>query len=299
MGRLVFSGHETFTCKQFWLKKGYDYLQSGKKFSDKTAVVDLGVGKNMVQSIKFWMNAFGISENKEDISELGSYLFGKKSNDLFLEDVGSIWLLHYFLVKQQRASIYNLVFNEYRSTKNGFTKGELHTFLKKKCESTKGTNYTPNTIDRDIGVFINNYLKPSKKESEIEAAYSGLLHELNLLQLTQKERITIQENLKKKREFEDWYYFDVESKESLPYQVVLFAIMDNPLFGNTVSFNDLLLSENSPGRVFVINAETLYNKIEQMVQHHKEITYSKTAGNRVLQIDSSLNKWDILDGYYL
>ena len=81
MGRLVFSGHETFTCKQFWLKKGFDFLDDGKKFSDKTSVIDLGVGKNMVQSIKFWMHAFGISENKETISELGKYLFGADSKD--------------------------------------------------------------------------------------------------------------------------------------------------------------------------------------------------------------------------
>ncbi len=43
-----FSGHETFICKQFWLKKGYDFLIAGYKFGDDNAVVELGVGKNMV-----------------------------------------------------------------------------------------------------------------------------------------------------------------------------------------------------------------------------------------------------------
>jgi hypothetical protein len=35
-----------------WLKKGYDYIKKGKKFSDNDSVVELGVGKNMVASIK-------------------------------------------------------------------------------------------------------------------------------------------------------------------------------------------------------------------------------------------------------
>ncbi len=48
MNKLSFSGHESFHCRQFWLKKGYDFVQRRGKFSDKNAVVELGVGKNMV-----------------------------------------------------------------------------------------------------------------------------------------------------------------------------------------------------------------------------------------------------------
>ena len=52
--RYSFSGHESFPCKSMWLKKGYDYLVGHNKFTDPDAVVKLGVGKNMVQSIRFW-----------------------------------------------------------------------------------------------------------------------------------------------------------------------------------------------------------------------------------------------------
>ena len=58
--KYTFSGHETFQCKNMWLKKGYDFVKAGKSFNDDTAVVDLGVGKNMVASIKFWLKSFGI-----------------------------------------------------------------------------------------------------------------------------------------------------------------------------------------------------------------------------------------------
>jgi hypothetical protein len=42
--RPIFSGHETFQCRHLWLKKGYDYVKSGKSFSAEDAVVELGVG---------------------------------------------------------------------------------------------------------------------------------------------------------------------------------------------------------------------------------------------------------------
>lgn len=285
MGRLIFSGHETFTCKQFWLKKGFDYLKEQKKFTDKTSVSDLGVGKNMVGSIRFWLHAFGVSVNKEKPSKLGEFLFGEAGKDLFLEDIGSVWLLHYFLVKRAKASTYHFVFNEFRKTRNEFTKEQLHTFLKQKCEANSSTPYNENTINKDINVFIRNYIKPSSKKAEIEDAYSGLLHELNLIIHTRKNSV-------------DWYYFESDLKESLPYQVVLFSILDNPLFENSISFKELLVTENSPARVFAINAEGLYLKIQEMTEKHEGITYSETAGNRVLQIDSTLNKWNILNEYY-
>ncbi len=65
-----FSGHETFVCKQFWLKKGYDLIESGKLFSDDSAVVELGVGRNMVISIRFWMKSFGLIDDNDQLTKL-------------------------------------------------------------------------------------------------------------------------------------------------------------------------------------------------------------------------------------
>ena len=59
----VFSGHESFACKSHWLKRGYDFVLAGHSFNNEDAVVHLGVGKNMVNSIKYWMRAFGLLKN--------------------------------------------------------------------------------------------------------------------------------------------------------------------------------------------------------------------------------------------
>lgn len=47
--KFSFSGHDTFHCRQLWLKKGYDYVKGGKNFNDEDAVVHLGVGKNILK----------------------------------------------------------------------------------------------------------------------------------------------------------------------------------------------------------------------------------------------------------
>ena len=56
--KYTFSGHESFPCKTLWLKKGYDFVVAGNDFNSPEAVIGLGVGKNMVASIRFWSILF-------------------------------------------------------------------------------------------------------------------------------------------------------------------------------------------------------------------------------------------------
>lgn len=288
MGKLSFSGHESFICKQFWLKKGYDYAVKTDKFKGDQAVVELGVGKNMVSSIQFWLNAFGIyKKGTHKTTDLGNYLFGENGRDLYIEDLGTIWLLHYHLVKLEEASIYHLIFNEFRTHRIEFTKKQLHNFLRRVCEDNTSTPYNENTINRDMNVFLSSYLPPSKDKKQIEDSFASLLHELQLVKMTRSDNM-------------DWYRIEGGSRADLPIQVVLFSILDNENYGDSISFKDLQVGLNSPGRIFALNTEGLYKKVKAISDHFEGINYSETAGNRVLQINSNLreNKWEILDDYY-
>lgn len=88
MNKLCFSGHESFICKQFWLKKVFDFANKKKGFNDETSVVDLGVGKNMVSSLRFWGKAFGMLDERDSPTEMAEYLFGKKRERHLL---GRLW----------------------------------------------------------------------------------------------------------------------------------------------------------------------------------------------------------------
>ena len=133
--KYIFSGHDSFQCRQLWLKKGFDYIKTQKAFNDDDAVVKLGVGKNMVSSIRFWMKAFNIIDSKDQPTEFGNKLFDNENGyDPFLEDEASLWLLHYQLVKTGIASTYSIIFNEFRKEKLFFNKETYLNYLKRRRE---------------------------------------------------------------------------------------------------------------------------------------------------------------------
>src|SRR5690349_17763962 len=129
MSKLTFSGHESFHCRLFWLKKGFDFVEDGKKFSEESSVVDLGVGKKMVTAIRHWMNAFDLLDDKDKVTALADNLFGTKGWDPYLENEGTLWLLHYHLIKKGYASIFKLIFTELRRSKPEFMRKHFYSLV--------------------------------------------------------------------------------------------------------------------------------------------------------------------------
>lgn len=288
---LKFSGHDTFFCRQFWLTKGYEYATSCKSFNAPEAVMDLGVGKNMVAAISFWIKAFDLIKEDYTSTDFGEFLFGVNSRDKYIEDIGSTWLLHYHLVKKAYSSIYYLTFNELSKERFEFSKDHLHNYLRRICNEKSPSFYNANTINTDIQVFLRNYLRPQKGEGkiEVEEDYSALLIELDLIRQKKVETL----------DGKKMNYSVLESKErpNLPYEVVFYSILDQFETGS-ISFNELFLNNNSPGRVFCLNREGLYQKIQDIIANYEGVIFSQTAGNEILQIKQKFNKWEILDGYY-
>lgn len=301
MAKLSFSGHDTFTCKHLWLKKGIDFVLSSKKFTDEQAVVDLGVGKNMVGAIRYWLKSFGLIDENDNLSDLAKLIFTGKKLDPYLEARGTLWLLHYQLVKTERASIYSLLFNEFRRIRPEFQKEQLHTFLKRYCEDNNPSAYNESTIDNDISVFMKSYLRPGNdSEEDVEDSYSGVLTELDLLSHFIQIVESFDDKGKKKMEKVDWYRMERDFRPELPWEVILYSILDNYPNQTSISLQELEVGHNSPGSVFVLNKEGLIDKIEEIIQHNpKSIVFDQTAGNQVLQFKgSSLDKMKILHGYY-
>ena len=58
------SGHETFPCRYTWLPKAVRGVAKNPHLfaDDDRAMVDLGVGKNMVRAIRYWAQATGVVE---------------------------------------------------------------------------------------------------------------------------------------------------------------------------------------------------------------------------------------------
>ena len=283
--KYTFSGHDSFQCRQLWLKKGYDYVQEGKNFNDEDAVVQLGVGKNMVSSIRFWLKAFNIIDNKDNPTEFGKRLFDDENGyDPFLEDEASLWLLHYHLVKNGFSSIYSIIFNEFRKEKLFFNKETFVNYVKRIGESNSDLNFNENTVAKDFIVFANLY-KNDTESKDIEDSFSGILSEIELLKTTGKGK-------------EEQFYIENTERDNLPGAVVLFTILDNPNYGNSISLNSLEFDFNSPGSIFALNRSGLMNKISEIVSEFKDITFTDQAGIKELQFKKKSDAFTILDTYY-
>lgn len=283
--KYIFSGHDSFQCRQLWLKKGYDYVKSGRNFNEEDAVIKLGVGKNMVSSIRFWLKAFNIIDNKEIPTEFGKRLFDDETGyDPFLEDEASLWLLHYHLVKSGYASIYSMVFNEFRKEKLFFSKETFVNYVKRIGEANSDLNFNENTVSKDFIVFANLY-KNDVDSKDVEDSFSGILSEIDILKATGKGK-------------DEQFYIENTERDSLPEAVVLYAILANPSYGNSISLNSLEFDINSPGSIFAINRSGLLNKISEIVTNHKGITFTDQAGIKELQFKNKPKAFSALDKYY-
>jgi hypothetical protein len=283
--KYTFSGHETFACKQYWLKKGVDYVTTGKSFTDENAVINLGVGKNMVNSIKFWLKAFGMINDQEKTTFLAEFLFGENGVDVYLEDTLTLWLLHYQLIKLRKATIYSLIFDVFRRERNEFNKSQLQNFIERKISENKET-FSEKTLEGDIKTFLNNYL--TNNPNDIEEGYSNILQELNLLSCF--TRINFEGHKI------EWYKFDVSPKFDLPIEVILFTILDNEEYGPSVNLTNLAIDAAGPGSVFMLTEVALSEKLRGLSS--KFGVFKETAGNPVLQLREGLEKWELLKAYY-
>lgn len=284
--KLSFTGHDSFHCRAFWLKKGYDFVKNGGQFNDN-AVVELGVGRNMVNAIRYWMRCFGLTDENDKLHPITFQIFDDTEGfDAYCEDKGTIWLLHYLLVTTRKASIYPIVFNQFRKERIEFSKEQLAEYLKSHCNQQDYTVHD-SSLERDAEVFLHNYYhKPSVKNS-IEESMSGILRELDLIiHIGKSGKI-------------DYYKIENQERADLPSLIVLFGIIRQLKGGLSISFQELLNDMDSVGSVFALNANGLMQKIEELLEFFpNELVFTDDGGIRLLQFKRQISELDILNKFY-
>ena len=284
--KLTFSGHESFQCRHLWLKKGYDFVNDKKSFNDDDAVVTLGVGKNMVNSIRFWMKAFNLLTQEDKLTDFAHKLLSDDGYDPYMEDEATLWLLHYQLVKKGFASTYSIVFNELRREKIEFTKDNFVAFIKRKSETEKSFPINEKTLLEDFAVMTKMYLRSDAQSKDKEESFSGLLTELDLIKSISKGK-------------EDFFIIENSERDEIPDAVILFAILDNDNFDSSINLNTIEQDYNSIGTVFALNRTGLLNKIESLATKKDSIlNFNDHAGVKELQFKKKPTAMSILDKYY-
>lgn len=280
MARPIFSGHESFACKSHWLKRGYDFVRGENNFNDDDAVVRLGVGKNMVASIKFWLKAIGLLKDAGLVA-LANHLFDDDNGkDPYLEDIGTLWLLHFLLIQTDYATIYKTTFVDYHRQRNIIEKSKLQNYIKHICFDENGYKnlYNDNTVKRDIGVMLHNYCAKNGGNVNIEDSNS-LFAPLNLICETEKNT----------------YRFNYDTRSDVPSLIFLYALLIKFEGRNSISFEDI----TELALIFCLTNNDLLDIINYLCDlYPSEIVFSDVAGIKELQFRATLNSIDVLDRYY-
>ena len=280
MARPIFSGHESFACKSHWLKRGYDFVRGENNFNDEDAVVRLGVGKNMVASIKFWLKAIGLLKDAGLVA-LANHLFDDDNGkDPYLEDIGTLWLLHFLLIQTDYATIYKTTFVDYHRQRNIIEKSKLQNYIKHICFDETGYKnlYNDNTVKRDIGVMLHNYCAKNGGNVNIEDSNS-LFAPLNLICETEKNT----------------YRFNYDTRSDVPSLIFLYALLVKFEGRNSISFEDIA----ELALIFCLTNNDLLDIINHLCDlYPSEIVFSDVAGIKELQFRATLNSIDVLDRYY-
>lgn len=278
-----FSGHETFHCRPIWLKKGYDYASNGKRFKEENSVIELGVGKNMVSSIKFWLRAFGFYNlYTNQLEGLSKDIFDDNEGfDKFLEDDATLYLLHYLLIKHvEISSIYYLAFMKLSKEKLEFSTENLVTFIERECLKEK-VDFNDKTLRNDIKVFIKNYVPSDDSKGSIEDNFSGLFYNLRFI-----NKVDSTGNFR----------FNINDGKYLPEAIFFYVILDK--FENEVSIS-IEAIRDEVSTVFLMEKQGTYSMIERIVQEFPDyVTFKDDGGRQELQFKKEISKKEILSMNY-
>ena len=256
---LTLARHETFHIRDGWLSKGLHALDLDPlALSRKGAHNRLGVGKNMLTSIRYWVQATGLAEPAGKriggrqplrLSRVGAAL---SEHDHFLEDAASLWVAHIGLASNQAlATLWYWAFNEFDEP--AFNDGDLFEGFVRYAESRGITDLNENSIKKDVNVFIRTY-----KGSDSTAQSLALEDRLDcpFVSLGLVEAAVGAKPMA----------FRVGTKVGLMPAVVGYAALRfrdaNRSTSEIVSLDELRWAPNSPGRLLQLDSRSLVDSLQ-------------------------------------
>jgi len=272
--RPVFARHETFHPRFGWLKKGFDKaIERPDVFLREDTPVILGVGKNMVRSIRYWSLAFKTLQEEQSgrrnasslvPTELGLDLLDNQGWDPFLEHPCSLWWLHWNLLKLpcQATSWYYTFFGFHKFE---FSTSDLTRQLSEYVElHFPGFSVVEASLKKDVNCILRMYgdQGTSITEDSIDCPFAAL------------ELI--------KRAPEKKNYFVMGHKPGLSPEIVAAACMefaDKYASGSrTLSLSSLLYDIGSPGMAFKLTEEAMCEAIDRVSSRFNSIRLGDSSG---------------------
>jgi hypothetical protein len=290
MGKMKFRAHETFFIRKGWLNKGMRNIQNDPQVfmgSNGNPMDILGIGANMVKALRYWLQAVNLTSEppvgrkEQNLTPFGEIVF---DNDLYIEEMGSLWLLHYQLAtNQEEATAWYYFFNEFKLTE--FTRDDFVLQLNNYIR-INGDEVSERSLEDDYNCIINTYvprIKSNPEKVQPESNINCPLGELGLIDIVNKK--------------EKLYKKSAPKKDSLHPLILLAVIVDQIKGQKEVKISAIQNDSCNAGKVFNLDIITLTNllyKIELMGY----IKVIRTAGLDVVRIERDIDFLGCVREYY-
>lgn len=284
------SGHESFTCRYTWLPKVVHHLQRDERLfgDEEKAMVRLGVGKNMVRSIRFWAQSADVATSNgktlgHQLTKFATTLLGDKGLDRYLEDIRTLWLLHWKLATNIKAPLL-----AWDYLLNGWQEPEIVTskVVKALQKETikKGDNLSIATVTQHFEAFMHTYVPTRGRKGIVqEDNLDCPLVELALI-IKVGERELDQSNGRR----EAIYAFRREEKPEITPELFLYCLTsfwrERHPTEETLSFREVAHGHGSPGEIFKLPEDDVRARLDNLDRlTGSGFTYSESSNLQQVQ----------------
>ncbi len=260
-----FSGHETFPCRYAWLPKAYRILESNPAglSDDEQAMIELGVGKNMVRAIKFWVQVTGVATSAPEgyvLTPFGNAILKEGGFDPYLEDIRTLWLVHWQISTDHEEPLFawDFLLNRWQSPEIERTSA-LRAFLREAERLQRPLSRV--TLEQHFDTFLHTYVPTRGRKGEIqEDNLDCPLVELELIQKIGERRADSSGRR------EPIYAFRREEKPDITPELFVYCIDDFwrrcHAKEKTLGFREISVGHGSPGQIFKLPEADIRTRIE-------------------------------------
>lgn len=265
-------------------------------------MVDLGVGKNMVRSIRFWAQAAGLIESQKkgsgySVTDFGRFILGPKGADRFLEDIRTLWLVHWKLCTGQDPLLaWDYLLNRWQDDR---VSSSLAVDALAKEVAKVDQRLSPVTIQQHFDTFLHTYIPTRGRKGDVqEDNLDSPLVELELL-IRDGEREADASGRK-----EPVYVFRREEKPDVTPEVFAYCVADfwqgrHPK-ENTLPFKAVANGHGSPGQIFKIPEQDIRIRLATLEQDSDgAFRFSDTSDLQQIRRAREPNLSELLEAIYM
>lgn len=278
---MAYARHQSFYLRDKWLSKGLRAVQDNKRFFYiEDSFEKIGLGKNMVEALKYWLVAFRVIEEIlqdgqkcHKLTELGEVIF---NHDRVLQYNSTLSILHYNLVtnSDDQSTVFDWFFNVYKET--SFKKDDLLNSFKVWVSQRETKEISDKSLKRDIDCLIQFYSKKANEDDPEDVTFCPF-YRLKLVNIepsaSEREKINKTSPAIDDVTVEALYYtlLDYCSKEDI----------------RLLSIDEIINKTNMWGKTYNLSRNKIIEALNKLTNHEiYPITYVRTNNLDYINVPS-------------